>query len=390
MAAIKNVPAIHFKGFEEEWEEKKLGEIGNFKNGMNFGKEAMGHGFPFVNLENIFGKNIVDSSNLGFAESSENQRKDYNLTKGDVLFIRSSVKPEGVGETAVIIDSLNNTTFSGFIIRFRPTINLNINFNRFVFSIDSSRKQILSNATSSANTNINQNSLRKIKVSLPIIEEQTQIGNYFKELENFIRLQEQKLEKVTNLKKAMLEKMFPKEGADVPEIRFKGFEEKWKRKKIEEVIDLKSGKDYKHLSPGNIPVYGTGGYMLSVNDALSYQENAIGIGRKGTIDKPFILYAPFWTVDTLFFAVPKQKNDLDFIYSVFQRITWKDKDESTGVPSLSKNSINNIEIFVVVSPVEQALIGRYFQKLDQYVIEYQQKIKQLKHLKQALLQKMFI
>ena len=76
--------------------------------------------------------------------------------------------------------------------------------------------------------------------------------------------------------------------------------------------------------------------MLSVSDALSYDEDAIGIGRKGTIDKPYILNAPFWTVDTLFFCIPKADNDLNFIFDIFQNINWKALDESTGVPSLSK------------------------------------------------------
>ncbi|MCI6793695.1 MAG: restriction endonuclease subunit S, partial [Mollicutes bacterium] len=77
------------------------------------------------------------------------------------------------------------------------------------------------------------------------------------------------------------------------------------------MVDIGSGMDYKHLSEGDIPVYGTGGYMLSVNKALSYDHDAIGIGRKGTIDKPYILKAPFWTVDTLFFCIPKAEYSLN-------------------------------------------------------------------------------
>ena len=79
-----------------------------------------------------------------------------------------------------------------------------------------------------------------------------------------------------------------------PKIRFKGFTEDWEQPKLGEVVSVCSGKDYKHLDEGNIPVYGTGGYMLSVSEALSNDSDAIGIGRKGTIDKPYILKAPFW------------------------------------------------------------------------------------------------
>lgn len=124
--------------------------------------------------------------------------------------------------------------------------------------------------------------------------------------------------------------------------------------------------DYKHLNEGNIPVYGTGGYMLSVDKALSENKDAIGIGRKGTIDKPYILKAPFWTVDTLFYCIPKDKYDLDFTNCLFQNIDWKKKDESTGVPSLSKVIINNVETFIP-SYAEQKKIGEYFLSVDHLI-----------------------
>lgn len=131
----------------------------------------------------------------------------------------------------------------------------------------------------------------------------------------------------------------------VPELRFPGFTDDWEERKFADFIDVKSGKDYKHLNSGPIPVYGTGGYMLSVDRALS-DIDAIGIGRKGTIDKPYLLKAPFWTVDTLFYAVPKQNIDLQFSLSIFKKINWKKFDESTGVPSLSKTVINNSGILL--------------------------------------------
>ena len=160
------------------------------------------------------------------------------------------------------------------------------------------------------------------------------------------------------------------ESVQKPRIRFKGFSDAWEQRKLGDIVDVRSGKDYKHLSEGNIPVYGTGGYMLSVNQALSYDEDAIGIGRKGTIDKPYILKAPFWTVDTLFYAVPRQNSDLDFVFDIFQNIDWKKKDESTGVPSLSKTAINEIDISAPCLE-EQQVIGSYFSKIDNLITLHQ-------------------
>ena len=146
----------------------------------------------------------------------------------------------------------------------------------------------------------------------------------------------------------------------------------WKQRKLGEIIEVCSGRDYKHLEKGNVPVYGTGGYMLSVSKALSADKDAVGIGRKGTIDKPYILKAPFWTVDTLFYCVSKKDCDLNFIFDIFQNINWKALDESTGVPSLSKAVINKVKV-LIPSVVEQIKIGRYFSLLDNRITFHHRK-----------------
>lgn len=173
-----------------------------------------------------------------------------------------------------------------------------------------------------------------------------------------------------------------------PKLRFKGYAEAWEQRKLEEVVDVCSGRDYKHLNEGEIPVYGTGGYMLSVSEALSHNDDAIGIGRKGTIDNPYILKAPFWTVDTLFYCIPRKDYDLDFVFGIYQNINWKSMDESTGVPSLSKTAINKADV-VVPSIAEQEKIGGYFKSLDHLITLHQRKCEQTKTLKKYMLQKMF-
>lgn len=172
-----------------------------------------------------------------------------------------------------------------------------------------------------------------------------------------------------------------------PAIRFKGFTDAWEQRELGEVITVGNGKDYKHLDEGDIPVYGTGGYMLSVSEALSENKDAIGIGRKGTIDKPYILKAPFWTVDTLFYCIPNEKYDLDFTFDIFQNINWKAMDESTGVPSLSKTAINSVNV-LVPNYEEQKAIGSYFKNLDTLITLHQRKCDKLIQFKAAMLQKM--
>ena len=231
--------------------------------------------------------------------------------------------------------------------------------------------------------------LLKSEITMPSIREQSIIGSLFDRLDSLIALHQRKHEKLKTVKQSLLEKMFPKEGEDVPEIRFEGFTDPWEQRRLGEVVDVRSGRDYKHLKPGLIPVYGTGGLMTYVNEALSKNEDAIGIGRKGTIDQPYKLYAPFWTVDTLFYAIPKIGIDIEFALSCFLRINWKAKDESTGLPSLSKSAINDTRI-LLPDAREQSRIGTLFSKLDSLIALHQRELDILKNLKQALLEKMFV
>ena len=123
----------------------------------------------------------------------------------------------------------------------------------------------------------------------------------------------------------------------VPELRFPEFKQngEWEEKRLGDLCKIGNGKDYKHLNKGCIPVYGSGGYMTSVDDFL-YDGDSVCIGRKGTIDRPIFLTGKFWTVDTLFYThsfcccLPR------FLYWIFQQIDWYRYNEAGGVPSLSK------------------------------------------------------
>ena len=162
------------------------------------------------------------------------------------------------------------------------------------------------------------------------------------------------------------------EKQNIPEIRFEGFTDPWEQRKFSEIVDVCSGRDYKHLNEGPIPVYGTGGYMTSVCEALSHNRDAVGIGRKGTIDKPYLLKAPFWTVDTLFYAIPKPDINLEFALCSFLNVDWKSKDESTGLPSLSKEAINET-VLRVPNAVEQNHLGSFFTDIDSLITLHQRK-----------------
>lgn len=185
------------------------------------------------------------------------------------------------------------------------------------------------------------------EIAIPSPDEQHQIGSTFARLDDIITLHQRKRRKESFNRYPV-----------------------WEQRKFSDVADVCSGKDYKHLEEGPIPVYGTGGFMTSVDEALSYDRDAVGIGRKGTIDKPYLLKAPFWTVDTLFYAIPKSDIDLEFAHCSFLNVDWKSKDESTGLPSLSKEAINET-IVLVPSFNEQSRLGDLFNNLDNLITLHQ-------------------
>ncbi len=176
----------------------------------------------------------------------------------------------------------------------------------------------------------------------------------------------------------------------VPALRFPEFRdgEGWIPNKIDHVCKIGNGRDYKHLSAGNIPVYGSGGYMTSV-DKFLYDGESVCIGRKGTIDKPIFLTGKFWTVDTLFYTYAFYKCLPKFLYLIFQQINWHKYNEAGGVPSLLKTTIGNINIFIPNNESEQKKIVDCFSCLDDLISAVADKIETLKEYKKGLMQQLF-
>ena len=176
----------------------------------------------------------------------------------------------------------------------------------------------------------------------------------------------------------------------VPTLRFREFQNdaRWIPNKIDHVCKIGNGRDYKHLSAGNIPVYGSGGYMTSV-DKFLYDGESVCIGRKGTIDKPIFLTGKFWTVDTLFYTYAFHKCLPKFLYLIFQQINWYKYNEAGGVPSLLKTTIGNINIFIPNNENEQKKIVDCFSSLDDLINAVADKIVTLKEYKQGLMQQLF-
>jgi len=381
-----STPALRFKGFTYTWEQRKLSDMCSLitKGTTPLDKSNSGT-VNFIKIESIdessgeikITQKITAEEHNGYLRRSQLKENDILFsiagTLGRVTSVKSDILPANTNQALAILRLKNGSL---------PYIKTYLK-GKVVADF------IKKNPTIGAQPNLSLEQVGNLEIALLTDKEQECIGQYFTNLDHLITLHQRKYDKLTNMKKSMLEKMFPKNGANVPEIRFKGFTDAWEQRKLGDIVDVCSGRDYKHLADGNIPVYGTGGYMLSVNEALSIDKDAIGIGRKGTIDKPYILNAPFWTVDTLFYCVPKEKVDLDFAFDIFLNVDWKKKDESTGVPSLSKAAINEIDILVPTYR-EQRTLGQYFTNLDHLITLHYRELEKLKNLKKACLEKMFV
>lgn len=239
MSEKRNVPDLRFPEFSEEWSKRILGEEGEFKNGVNKSKNDFGHGSPFVNLLDVFGKCTLDSNGyLDLVNVSVKELKEYSLKEGDVLFIRSSVKREGVGETIVVMNDLQDTVYSGFLIRYRDNGFLGKEFKKYCFSTRTFRKIVISSSTTSANTNINQESLNSLYLNIPSKPEQQKIAEFLTAVDKRIELLQAKKEKMEAYKKGVMQQIFSQklrfkadDGSDFPD---------WEEKKLGEVIEVLS------------------------------------------------------------------------------------------------------------------------------------------------------
>ena len=160
----------------------------------------------------------------------------------------------------------------------------------------------------------------------------------------------------------------------------------WERKSIGEVLTIGNGRDYKHLEKGDIPVYGSGGYMTSVSEFL-YEGESVCIGRKGTIDSPMFLTGKFWTVDTLFYSHSFKNVIPKFIYYHYLMINWRGYNEASGVPSLSKSTISQIPI--LIPPIqEQKKIALILSTWDKAIETVEKLVANSQQQKKALMQQL--
>lgn len=233
---------------------------------------------------------------------------------------------------------------------------------------------------------LSKSTIEQIEVKFPSLGEQEKISSFLSLIDKRIHTQSKIIEQSETLIREFHYQIF-KQKLRFSDTDGRDFSE-WTEVKIGDILKIGNGKDYKHLQSGKVPVFGTGGFMTSVDEYL-YDGETVCIGRKGTIDKPMYYDGKIWTVDTLFYTHSFQSCIPKFIFHLFQTINWLEYNEASGVPSLSKNTIEKITV-QLPSIQEQNRIASFLTKIDQKIQTEKAILEQLEMQKKYLLQQIFV
>lgn len=320
---------------------------------------------------------------------------EYSLLKGDVLFVRSSVKLEGVGEAALVPETLENTTYSGFIIRFRDEYGLNNDFKKYIFGTQKVRNQIMAQATNSANKNISQGVLENLTFEVPSFDEQAKIGEHFSNLDHLITLHQRKCEQTKKLKKYMLQKMFPQNGAKVPEIRFDGFTYDWEQRKFSEFVENVAVRNREGLELECYAVTNDRGFISQkeAHDDFGYMADVDKTAYNIVPPNSFAYNPARINVGSIGYYAGTENVIVSSLYEVFQTADYVEDGflwhwfKSTHFPKwIERLQEGSVRLYFYYDKLiqcemkmpsleEQKKIGKYFDNLDHLITLHQRQHK---------------
>ena len=402
MTENRKTPKLRFKGFTDAWEQRKLGDVAVFNP-----KEELPDVFEYVDLESVVGNEMLfHRTEEKLTAPSRAQRLANN---GDLFY--QTVRPYQKNNY-LFEKSDKHYVFSTGYTQLRPFVD-----GYFLLSLVQNGqfvKSVLDKCTGTSYPAINANDLAKIEVFFPKDEcEHHQIGTYFRNLDNLITLHQRKLDRLKNIKKSMLDKMFPKDGEVVPEIRFKGFTDAWEQRKLGDVADIVGGGtpstaiseywdgDIDWYAPAEIAdqifvnssqkkitaegLNNSSAKMLPVGTVVF--TSRAGIGKTAILTKEGCTNQGFQSI------IP-HKDELDS-YFIFSRTDeLKQYGETIGAGStfveVSGKQMTNMIISIPTTMVEQRQIGTYFRNLDNLITLHQRKLDKLKNIKKSMLDNMFV
>ncbi|MCT0048704.1 restriction endonuclease subunit S [Lactococcus lactis subsp. lactis] len=414
----KKVPELRFKGFTDEWEDCKLGELASFSKGNGYTKnDLVEFGDPIILYGRLYTKyeTVIEK-----VDTFVNKKDKSIISEGSEVIVPAS------GESSEDISRASVVGKSGIILGGDLNIIKPINYIDSIFlaltiSNGSQQKEMSKRAQGKSVVHLHNSDLKQVNILYPKLEEQQKIGSFFKQLDNIIALHQRKLDLLKEQKKGYLQKMFPKNGSKIPELRFNGFSGDWEERKLLDNVD--KVLDYRGKSPTKFGMeWGTEGYLVlsALNVKNGYIDKSVeakygdqelferwmGSNRLEKGDVLFTTEAPLGNVA----QVPDDKG-----YILNQRAvafkSSKDTDNNFFAQLLRSPIVQNtlnanssggtakgigmkefakLNAHVPKTFEEQQKIGSFFKQLDNTIALHQRKLDLLKEQKKGFLQKMFV
>ena len=390
-------PEIRFAGFTDAWEQRKLGEIAPLRGGFAFSSnEYCDGGIPIVRISNILSNGSVGGEFVYFKEQENDDL--YSLVTGDILLAMSGAT---TGKVAMIKTEKPYKYYQnqrvGHFTKAKETDYL---FVATIVSSDRFTEQLRNVLVAGAQPNVSSKDIDSFEFYVPKAkDEQREIGLYFNHLENLITLHQRKYDKLTNVKKSMLEKMFPKNGSNVPEIRFKGFSDAWEQRKVSELFRVTRGyvlaatqTETAKTAEKPYPVYssqtkdkGLMGYYKDYlyEDAITWTTDG---ANAGTVN---YRAGKFYCTNVCGVLLSNEVKANQMIAEALNNVA-KGYVSYVGNPKLMNNVMADIVIQIPTQAEEREQLSSFFTNLDHLITLHQRELEKLKNIKKACLEKMFV
>ena len=403
-----NSPKIRFKGYTEDWEQRKLDDvtvkIGGGKTPSGGENAYVDAGIPLIRSQNV-NDNKVDFEYIVYIdESTDKLMMNSRVFANDVLL---NITGASIGRSAVY-KGLDEANVNQHVCIIRPIEGYHPDFIQLNLASDRGQKQIKSSQAGGGREGLNFQQIGKMEFVFPTLDEQKQIGNYFNNIDHLITLHQRKCEQTKTLKKYMLQKMFPQEGQKVPEIRFEGFTGDWEQRKLGEIItEYKETVDSECTLPiltssktegvilqeehfGRKQQHDITGYNILPRNYCTYRNRSDGVDftfninkccDKGIISKFYPVFSGK-NSDVFFLSLVLNNSD-----GVVREIAYT--CTGTGQKVLSFLDLQKMKVRVP-SYDEQKEIAAYFENLDHLITLHQREYEKLQELKKFMLQNMFV
>ena len=399
-------PNIRFEGYTDDWEQRKMGDVVSFSKGSGYSKgDLKEDGTPIILYGRLYTKYETVISEV---DTFVDEKKGSVYSKGGEVIVPAS------GETAEDISIASVVEKSGVLLGgdlniITPPKDMDSAFLAISISNGKPHNDMAKMAQGKSVVHLHNSDLGKIDLPYPNYDEQKRISGFFSDLDNLITLHQRKCDETKELKKYMLQKMFPKNGKKRPEIRFEGFNDDWEQRKLMEISDIITGttpptKDKDNyggnrlfVSPadiqGNRYVDGTITTLTEKGYALGRELRAgttlfVSIGS--TIGKVAQIKESATTNQQINAVIPYSEMDDNFVFTMLENEADKIKKlaATQAVPIINKTTFGETEI-QFPKKEEQTRIGEYFSNLDNLITLHQRKCDQLKEVKKFMLQNMF-